>query len=76
MKNKVILCTLVAIVAFGAGYLTNQKVNRDNTVVYQALEQAEKVMMNNDLFDEDGSDDMYEYMCLKEKADQIINNQN
>lgn len=91
MKNKTILCTLVAIVAFGAGYFTNQKVNSQEDYEFikwansfkkeltdyqwKALDNAEKIMMKNDLFDEDGSDEMYEYMLYKEKVDSMLDTQ-
>lgn len=75
MRKSIILCTLAAIVAFGAGYLTCQKVNGDIIYIQKAaLYQAEKVMDNNDLWDIDGSDDMVQYMELAEKADSLYNN--
>lgn len=75
MKKNIILCSLVAIVASVAGYLTCLKVNTDSVEAHDfkvqlidaqnaALEQAEKVMWNNNLFDADGSDDMADYLDL------------
>lgn len=86
MKNKIFLCAWFAIVGYAAGYITSLKVNTDSVesaqfkrelikAQYDALEQAEKVMDNNDLWDADGSDDMYEYMQLKANVDCIINSQ-
>lgn len=84
MKKTILLCTLAAIVAFGAGYLTCQKVNTDSVEAHDfkvqlidaqnaALEQAEKVMWNNDLFDADGSDDMADYFDLCCEVDSLWN---
>ena len=42
---------------------------------YAALEQAEKVMWNNNLFDADGSDDMAEYLELYCKVDSLYKTQ-
>lgn len=82
MKKNIILCSLVAIVASAAGYLTCLKVNTDLVEAHDfkvelidaqnaALEQAEKVMWNNDLFDADGSDEMVEYMDLCFEVDSL-----
>lgn len=37
----------------------------------EALDMADKVMDNNDLWDIDGSDDMSEYLELREKVDSL-----
>lgn len=82
MKKNIILCTLGGIALFGAGWFTSLKVNTDSIETAQfkrelieaqhdALEQAEKVMNNNDLWDIDGSDDMADYMDLYDKVDSL-----
>ena len=40
-----------------------------------ALEQAKKVMWNNDLFDADGSDDMADYLKLSCEVDSLCKTQ-
>lgn len=42
---------------------------------YRALEQGNKVMDNNELWDEDGSDDMMMYMDYMEIVDSIYESQ-
>lgn len=82
MKKNIILCTLAGIACFGAGWFTSLKVNTDSVEAKKfkvelidaqnaALEQAEKVMWNNDLFDADGSDDMVEYFELCCEVDSL-----
>lgn len=78
MKAKFILCTIVGVFfGFGAGWVTNLKVTTQNydieliDVQCAALETAEKVMWNNNLFDIDGSDDMAEYLDLSAKVDSL-----
>lgn len=82
MKKTSLLCTLAAIVAFGAGYLTCQKVNTDSIESAKfkielldaqdaALRKAEIVMDNNDLWDTDGSDDMADYLELCCEVDSL-----
>lgn len=82
MKKNILICTIAAIVAFGAGYLTSLKVNTDSVEAKRfkvelidaqnaALEQAEKVMWNNNLFDADGSDDMADYLELSCEVDSL-----
>lgn len=86
MKKNILLCTIAAIVAFGAGYFTCLKVNTDSVkshnfklelinAQYDALEKAETVMDNNDLWDADGSDDMADYMELCSKVDSLLETQ-
>lgn len=86
MKKNILLCTIAAIVAFGAGYLTCLKVNIDSVEAKKfrvklidaqnaALEQAEKVIWNNDLFDADGSDDMADYLELSCEVDSLCRTQ-
>lgn len=86
MKKNIILCTLAGIACFGAGWFTCLKVNTDSVETYDfkvelldaqyaALEQAEKVMWNNNLFDADGSDDMAEYLELYCKVDSLYKTQ-
>lgn len=70
MKKTIILCTLVAIVASSTGYLTCLKVTRESSqfktqlieAQHTALELANKVMDNNDLWDTDGGDTMANYL--------------
>lgn len=73
MKKNILYCATAAIVAFAAGYCTCLKVNTDSVEAkafkvelinaqYDALEKAERVIMNNDLLDTDGSDDMTDYL--------------
>lgn len=82
MKKNIILCTLVGIACFSAGWFTSLKVNTDSVESKKfkvelidaqnaALEQAEKVMWNNDLFDADGSDDMADYLELCCEVDSL-----
>lgn len=40
MKKTILLCTLVAIVTFGAGWFTNQKVNKVSNEEIQFLIEA------------------------------------
>lgn len=86
MKKNILICTLVGIACFGAGWFTNLKVNIDSTestqfkrelidAQYTALEQAEKVMDNNNLWDIDGSDDMADYMEYYAKVDSLYRTQ-
>lgn len=82
MKKTILLAALTAIAAFAAGYFTCLKVNTDSIESKKfkvelidaqnaALEQAEKVMWNNDLFDADGSDDMADYLELCCEVDSL-----
>lgn len=86
MKKNIILCSLVAIVASAAGYLTCLKVNTDSVesanfkrelidAQNAALEKAEIVMDNNNLWDADGSDDMADYLELCCEVDSLWNTQ-
>lgn len=82
MKKNIIICTLVAIVASVAGYVTCLMVNTDSVesasfkrelidAQNAALEKAEIVMDNNDLWDADGSDDMADYLELCCEVDSL-----
>lgn len=82
MKKNILLCTIAAIVAFGAGYFTCLKVNTDSVesrafkvqlidAQNAALEKAEIVMDNNNLWDADGSDDMADYLELCCEVDSL-----
>lgn len=68
MKKIDIRIILVAVVAGMIGFCMNQimHIGDDQLIDKQneALEQAEKVMWNNDLPDKDGSDDMELYLEL------------
>ena len=84
MKKIISICTLAAIVAFGAGYLTCQKVNdveflnEANSVKYEilmlqdeALQRVDTIMSNNEIYDIDGSDTMSDYLSIRCKIDSI-----
>lgn len=86
MKKNTIICTLVAIVASVAGYVTCLMVNTDSIEAANfkrelidaqnaALEKAEIVMDNNDLWDADGSDDMADYLELCFEVDSLCKTQ-
>ena len=75
MKKTTLLCTLTAIVAFGAGFCMSQIMHSSDAELIDAqnaaLEKAEIVMDNNNLYDIDGSDDMAEYLDLCMEVDSI-----
>lgn len=75
MKKTILHCTLAAIVAFGAGFCMSQIMHSSDAELIDAqnaaLEKAEIVMDNNDLYDIDGSDDMAEYLDLCMEVDSI-----
>lgn len=84
MKKIISICALAAIVAFGAGYLTCQKVNQveflneANSVKYEiltlqgeALQRVDTIMSNNEIYDIDGSDTMSDYLTIRCKIDSI-----
>lgn len=86
MKKNIILCTLAGIACFGAGWFTSLKVNTDSVesasfkrelidAQNSALEKAEIVMDNNNLWDADGSDDMADYLKLCCVVDSLWNSQ-
>lgn len=86
MKKNIILCTLAGIACFGAGWFTCLKVNTDSVesanfkrelidTQNAALEKAEIVMDNNNLWDADGSDDMADYLELCFQVDSLRNSQ-
>lgn len=88
MKKNILVCTLVAIASFSAGYFTHQKVNSYEFIkeandfkaelidAYDvALLKADKVMDNNGLWDKDGSDDMADYMEYHAKIDSLYSTQ-
>lgn len=80
--KKTILCILVIIICFGAGWFACLKVNTDSIESAEfkrelidaqntALEKAEIVMDNNNLWDTDGSDEMEEYLNIYNKVDSL-----
>lgn len=80
--KKTILCILVIIICFGAGWFACLKVNTDSIESAEfkrelidtqnaALEKAEIVIDNNNLWDTDGSDEMEEYMNLYCEVDSL-----
>lgn len=75
MKKTILHCTLATIVAFGAGFCMSQIMHSSDAELIDAqnaaLEKAEIVMNNNNLYDIDGSDDMAEYLDLCMEVDSI-----
>ena len=80
--KKTILCILVIIICFGAGWFACLKVNTDSIESAEfkrelidaqnaALEKVEIVMDNNNLWDTDGSDEMEEYLNICNKVDSL-----
>ena len=80
--KKTILCILVIIICFGAGWFACLKVNTDSIESAEfkrelidtqnaALEKAEIVMDNNNLWDTDGSDETEEYLNICNKVDSL-----
>lgn len=80
--KKTILCILVIIICFGAGWFACLKVNTDSIESAEfkrelidaqnaALEKAEIVMDNNNLWDTDGSNEMEEYLNICNKVDSL-----
>lgn len=90
MKKNILICTFVAIVTFGAGFLLGQTNKNEHyeflieannfkkeliDAQFKALEQGNKVMDNNELWDIDGSDDMMYYMDYMETVDSLYESQ-
>ena len=75
MKKSSILCILTGIACGVAGFCMNQIMHSSDAELIDAqnaaLEKAEIVMDNNNLYDIDGSDDMAEYMDLCLEVDSI-----
>lgn len=82
MKKNILFYATAAIVAFAVGYFTCLKVNTDSVEAHDfkvklivtqnaALEKAEAVMSNNNLWDADGSDDMADYLELSCEVDSL-----
>lgn len=80
--KKTILCILVIIICFGAGWFACLKVNTDSIESTKfkrelidaqnaALKKAEIVMDNNNLYDIDGSDEMEDYLNLCQEVDSL-----
>lgn len=80
--KKTILCILVIIICFGAGWFACLKVNTDSIESAKfkrelidaqnaALKKAEIVMDNNNLYDIDGSDEMEDYLNLCQEVDSL-----
>lgn len=81
-----ILCTLGIIGLFGAGYFVCLKINTDYIESFkfqcelintqqEALDAAHKVMINNELLDTDGTDEMSDFLSLQSKVDSLYNTQ-
>ena len=75
MKKSSILCVLTGIACVVAGFCMSQIMHSSDAELIDApnaaLEKAEIVMDNNNLYDIDGSDDMAEYMDLCLEVDSI-----
>lgn len=75
MKKSSILCILTGIACGVAGFCMNQIMHSSDAELIDAqnaaLEKAEIVMDNNDLFDADGSDDMADYLELCCEVDSL-----
>ena len=75
MKKLILPCTLVTIVSYSAGFCMSQIMHSSDAKLIDAqnaaLEKAEIVMDNNDLFDADGSDDMADYLELCCEVDSL-----
>lgn len=80
--KKTILCILVIIICFGAGWFACLKVNTDSIESAKfkrelidaqnaALKKAEIVIDNNNLYDIDGSDEMEDYLNLCQEVDSL-----
>ena len=80
--KKTILCILVIIICFGAGWFACLKGNTDSIESAEfkrelidaqnaALKKAEIVMDNNNLYDIDGSDEMEDYLNLCQEVDSL-----
>ena len=80
--KSIFIYALTTIISFIAGYFTYQKTQTDSIESHNfkielidaqnaALEKAEIVMDNNNLFDTDGSDEMEEYLNICNKVDSL-----
>ena len=85
MKKKVIYAAIIGMALIGGYFLG--KIDTPCVVINEsessefkremidaqseALDMADKVMDNNDLWDIDGSDDMSEYLELRERVDSL-----
>lgn len=81
-KTYIVLLFIAMVVAFILGntcpnrtmatLIEQNNVKRELIEVQtKALDMADKVMDNNDLWDIDGSDDMSDYLELREKVDSL-----
>ena len=77
---KIILFVVVLVCGFVAGYCTGQKKLSHNYYEVKtelikaqgaALDEADHVMDQNELFDTDGSDAMVKYLDLAHKVDSL-----
>lgn len=85
MKKKVIYAAIVELALVGGYFLGRIDtpcvvINEPESSEFkremidaqsEALDMADKVMDNNDLWDIDGSDDMSEYLKLRERVDSL-----
>ena len=85
MKKIIIISTACTVIAFIAGVLTGfhgceskYSLNKIEVINAQhaALDAADKVMDNNQLFDTDGSDAMVKYLDLASKVDSLYKLEN
>lgn len=88
MKKTIIICTLATIVAFGAGYLTCQKVNDVEFLKEandfkkelldaqdKALDKAWVLIDKHNLLDKDGSDDMCDFLEYNHTIKEMLDTQ-
>ena len=79
MNKSSLLCILTGIACGVAGFCMSQIMHSSDTKLIDAqnaaLEKAETVMHNNNLWDADGSDDMADYLELCCEVDSLWNSQ-
>lgn len=79
MNKSSLLCILTGIACGVAGFCMSQIMHSSDTKLIDAqnaaLEKAETVMDNNNLWDADGSDDMADYLELCCEVDSLRNSQ-
>ena len=79
MNKSSLLCILTGIACGVAGFCMSQIMDSSDTKLIDAqnaaLEKAETVMDNNNLWDADGSDDMADYLELCCEVDSLWNSQ-
>ena len=85
MKKAIMFSTAICVLCFVLGVLSGwhgcMSYNRSNKIEivkaqHAALDAADKVMDNNQLFDTDGSDAMVKYLDLASKVDSLYKLEN